>query len=37
MNTLLTEYNEELHFRLQRELALEDGAMIKVVSILDKF
>lgn len=36
MNTLLTEYNEELHLRCEREIAREDGATMKVISVMRK-
>ena len=36
MNTLLTEYNEELHLKCEREIALEDGGMIKIVALTRK-
>lgn len=36
MNTLLTEYNEELHLRCEREIAREDGALIKLISLVRK-
>lgn len=33
---LLTEYNEELHLRSERQIALEEGEQLKLISLVRK-